>query len=70
MGNHQKPDIRKALTAAKAAGVLVTEINNRHRWGEIVCAVCGQSETIAHTPRNPSVIARRVDEFVRRHQKH
>lgn len=68
MGNHPKPDIRRALIAAREMGVLVTEIKNRHRWGEVTCATCGESLAIAHTPRNQSVIARRVDEFVRRHQ--
>lgn len=68
MGNHSKADVRKALAGARAAGVLVTEINNRHRWGEITCLTCEVKESVASSPKNSSVAARRVDEFVRKHK--
>jgi hypothetical protein len=70
LGNHPKSDIRKALSAAKSEGLSISENINGHRWGELTCSGCGQSLPIHHSPRNPSVFARRVDEFVRRHRKH
>lgn len=70
LGNHPKSDIRKALSAAKSEGLSISENINGHRWGELTCSGCGQSLSINHSPRNPSVFARRIDEFVRRHRKH
>ncbi len=68
MGKHQKAVVRKALSGAEEAGKIVLEVSNRHRWGEVVCPTCQMKESVARTPKNDSVAARRVDEFVRRHK--
>ena len=66
--DHDKPDIRSALRRAVKAGMVVNEKRNGHRWGTLSCPACdGRTLTIACTPKSQGDMAKRIDEFVRRH---
>ncbi|MFB6603595.1 hypothetical protein ACFCXR_21980 [Streptomyces noursei] len=69
MSPHQKKQIAKAIKQAEAAGFKVEEKHSGHTWGIIICCNCGERDRIFCTPRDADVAAKRIDEFVRKHQR-
>lgn len=65
---HPHKEINKALEAAADAGFKVLEVKHGHVWGRVV-APNGQELTVWSTPRSPETMAKRVREFVRRHNE-
>jgi hypothetical protein len=68
---HQKKDVEYLLAYARRNGFVTEEIHKGHRWGQILCPVCGPIMPIASTPRSPSGHAkdlrRRVDRCLAQH---
>jgi hypothetical protein len=46
----------------------VVEIHRGHRWGALVCMVCGADLALYSTPRVPEDTARRVGRFDLKHR--
>lgn len=65
-GRHQKKQVEAALLAAEAVGFTVTVLQKGHRYG-VVTAPDGDELTVYSTPRDPDVMAKRIQEFVRKH---
>ncbi len=66
-GRHPKSAVASALSKAKAAGLIVEEDRNGHRWGRVRCPTCASPFTIAGTPQNPDNHAKKIDAFIARH---
>lgn len=62
-GRHPKKSIADALKAVARDGLDVAEIHRGHRWGALVCTVCGADLALHSTPRVPEDTARRVHRF-------
>jgi len=67
-GRHPKKPIADALRAVTRDGLEVVEIHRGHRWGVLVCTVCGADLTLNSTPRVPEDTARRVARFDLKHR--
>jgi hypothetical protein len=67
-GRHPKKPIAGALRAVARDGLEVVEIHRGHRWGVLVCTVCGADLTLNSTPRVPEDTARRVARFDLKHR--
>lgn len=67
-GRHPKKPIADALTAVDCPGLRVDQIHKGHRWGVLVCEVCGDDLSLWSTPRVPEDVARRVHRFAQRHR--
>ena len=65
MGRHPKKDVAKALDAAGDT-FTIGQLKG-HAWGFLRCEVCGQKMSIWSTPKNPSNPAKRITEFIRKH---
>lgn len=66
---HQKKDVEAALKRAEALGFKVTHDKNGHRWGYLICCRCTKSTVVRCTPQSPGTEAKKINEFVRSHQK-
>jgi hypothetical protein len=66
-GRHPKKEIAKALGRAAAAGLSIEAINNRHRWGQVVCDSCKACMDVYSTPTSPDRVAKRIDRFIANH---
>ncbi len=62
-GRHPKKPIAAALKAVTRDGLEVVEVHRGHRWGVLVCTVCGDRLALHSTPRVPEDTARRVGRF-------
>jgi hypothetical protein len=62
---HPKKDVEKALQYAESNGWEVIEVHRSHRWGYTVCGF-GCALSIPSTPRNPTMIAKRLQQTVDR----
>jgi len=67
-GRHPKKEVAEALNRAKNAGLAVDEIHRGHRWGELRCPGCGDSQGIWSTPRDPGTHAKQIDRFAAGHR--
>lgn len=67
-GRHPKKPIADALKAVAREGLQVVEIHRGHRWGALVCMVCGADLALHSTPRVPEDAARRVGRFDLKHR--
>lgn len=67
-GRHPKKPIADALAAVARDGLRVDEIHKGHRWGALVCTVCGTQLAIYSTPRVPEHNADRIRKFDRNHR--
>ena len=68
LGRHPKKPIADALKAVAREGLEVVEIHRGHRWGALVCRVCGADLALHSTPRVPEDTARRVGRFDLKHR--
>ena len=66
-GRHAKKEIARALKRAVRAGLLVIEIHNGHRWGEVICEPCSAKRAVYSTPRSPGTHAKQIDRFTTQH---
>ncbi|GLF97308.1 hypothetical protein [Streptomyces yaizuensis] len=66
---HQKKDVEAALKRAEAAGLKVRHDKNKHRWGWVLCCPCNDQTVVYCTPRNTGDEAKKINEFVRNHQR-
>jgi len=66
-GRHPKKDINAALDALDSNRFAVVEDHKGHRWGRVVCCVCGESFTVHGTPRNPWDEGERIRRFTGQH---
>ena len=66
-GRAPKKEIARALKRAVRAGLLVIEIHNGHRWGEVMCEPCSAKRSVYCTPRDPGTHAKQVDRFTAQH---
>jgi len=62
-GFHQKKEIAKALRELDASKFEVIEVHKGHRWGKIVCLVCGRTQAVWSTPSIPENDARDIRQF-------
>jgi len=67
-GRHPKKPIAQALKAANRDGLRVDEIHKGHRWGALVCTVCGADLAIWSTPKVPEESATLIHKFDRNHR--
>ncbi len=67
-GRHPKKPIAAALKAVARDGLAVIEIHRGHRWGALVCTVCGADLALHSTPRVPEDTARRIHRFDYKHR--
>jgi len=67
-GRHPKQPIAAALKAVAREGLEVLEIHRGHRWGALVCTVCGADLALHSTPRVPEDTARRIYRFDHKHR--
>jgi len=67
-GRHPRKPIADALKAVAREGLEVVEIHRGHRWGVLVCMVCGADLALYSTPRVPEDTARRVGRFDLKHR--
>lgn len=67
-GRHPKKPIADALAAVDCPCLRVDQIHKGHRWGVLVCEVCGDDLSLWSTPRVPEDVARRVHRFAQRHR--
>jgi len=65
MGRHPKKDVAKALEAA--GETFTVRPMKGHAWGFLICDVCGQKMSIWSTPKSPSSHAKRIREFITKH---
>lgn len=65
---HPNKDIRKAVAEAEDAGWTV-EPGKNHTWGRVKCGY-GCKVAIWCTPQNPTTIAKRVREAIRKCPHH
>lgn len=67
---HQKKDVEAALKRAEAQGFKVTHDKKSHRWGYVICCRCTKNLMVScPPPQSAGTEARRIDEFVRHHQR-
>ncbi|MCX4661934.1 hypothetical protein [Streptomyces uncialis] len=66
---HQKKDVEAALKRAERAGLKVTRKKSGHTWGLVICCPCDDHVSVSCTPRSTGAEAKRIDEFVRDHQR-
>jgi len=67
-GRHPKKAIADALADVVQDGVVdVEEIHRGHRWGALVCTICGDQLALWSTPRVPENLARQIHRFADRH---
>jgi hypothetical protein len=68
--SHSKADVRDALDDAEAEAFVVmpTPDNHGHSWGYIDCPKCDQRFYVNSTPKSPTSHAKRIRQFIRRHQ--
>lgn len=67
-GRHPKKQIADALASVARDGLTVVPIHRAHRWGALVCDVCGENLAIASTPRVPEDTAKRIRKFEAKHR--
>lgn len=67
-GRHPKQPIAHAIKAVQRDGLSVVEIHKGHRWGAVVCTVCGADLAIYSTPKVPEHAADRIRKFDRQHR--
>jgi len=67
-GRHPKKPIAQALKAVDRDGLQVVEIHRGHRWGALVCTVCGADLAIHSTPKVPEHTADRIRKFELHHR--
>ncbi len=67
-GRHPKKPIVDALAAVARPGLRVDQIHKGHRWGVLVCEVCGDDLSLWSTPSVPEHVAKRVHRFAGRHR--
>ncbi len=69
-GRRPKKPIAAALKAVVRNELEVVEVHRGHRWGLLVCTVCGDKLALHSTPRVPEDTARRIARFeiTHRHQ--
>ncbi len=67
-GRHPKKPIADALAAVARPGLRVDQIHKAHRWGVLVCEVCGDDLSLWSTPSVPKHVAKRVHRFAGRHR--
>ena len=67
-GRHPKNAVNDALTAAETAGLQVVEVHRGHRWGMLVCPVCGADRAVFSTPRDADTHAHELIRFVDKHR--
>jgi len=63
-GRHPKNEINRALKKARKSHFEVVEDHNGHRWGWIVCQVCGDNVPVWGTPGRPGNHAKRLIELI------
>jgi len=68
-GRHPKNPIAQAIQVLDADLFDVNEIHKGHRWGAVVCKVCGDDQPIWSSPRVPEDNASDIAKFARRHTK-
>lgn len=61
---HPDKDVRKAIKQATVSGWSI-DYGKGHRWGTLRCGE-GCQVAVWSTPRSPDVIAKRIDEAVRK----
>jgi len=66
-GRHQKKEIADALSRLDANLFAVEPVHRGHRWGQVVCLVCGEDFTVWSTPTRPHDDAQRIDAFAAHH---
>lgn len=67
-GSTPQEAIAQALKAVARNGLQVTEIHRGHRWGALVCTVCGADLAIHSTPKVPEHTADRIRKFDLHHR--
>jgi hypothetical protein len=67
-GRHPKKPIADALADVARDGLDVLEVHRGHRWGMLVCTVCGADLALWSSPRVPEDTAKRVRRFDVRHR--
>lgn len=66
-GRHPKKPIADALAAVTCDNLRVDQIHKGHRWGVLVCVICGDDLSIWGTPRVPEDVAKRIVRFAQAH---
>lgn len=67
-GRHPKKPIADALASVARDGLDVIEIHRAHRWGKLVCTVCGADIPLYSSPKVPEDTAKRIHRFDRQHR--
>jgi hypothetical protein len=68
-GRHPEKEIARVL-AELPEHFKVNELHKSHRWGTVVCTVCGRSTPIWSTPKVPENNAEEIRKFAKRHREH
>lgn len=68
-GRHQNKDIRRALDAAREAGMDVVPTDSGHRWGYVACPRRDAPPlSVWSTPKVPENMARRIAKYTIEHR--
>ena len=67
-GRHAKNEINRAFKVARRSHFVVLRDGNGHRWGWIVCEICGERFPIWSTPRNAGNHAKQLQAFMDDHK--
>jgi hypothetical protein len=67
--SHSKPEVRRALSEAHAAGLKVVPTTaHGHSWGYIDCTECSGRLYVNSTPANQDNHATKIRRFIQKHE--